>query len=84
MAKIYPFWTKKIQNFEFSQRYHYSYILEDTKENILGSLPPKIMTKFEVMLQKLQKCKKNWPYGARRQTYKLTEDTDFEFSYEYE
>ena len=42
------------------------------------------MTKFEVMLQKLQKCKKNWLYGARRQTYKLTEDTDFEFSYEYE
>ena len=41
------------------------------------------MTKFEVMLQKLQKSEKNWLYGARRQTYKLTEDPDFEFSHEY-
>ena len=54
MAKIYPFWTKKIPNFEFSHRYHYSYMLEDTKENDLGSFQPKIITKFEVMLQKLQ------------------------------
>ena len=48
----------KIQNFEFSHRYHYSYTLEDTQENILGSFQPKIMKKFEVILQKLQKCKK--------------------------
>ena len=40
------------------------------------------MTKFEVMLKKLQKCKKI-DYGARRQTYKLTEDPDFEFTHEY-
>ena len=31
---------------------------------------------------KTPKMSKNWLYGARRQTYKLTEDTDFEFSYE--
>ena len=41
------------------------------------------MTKFEVMLQKLQKCKKI-DYMVRAGRPKLTEDTDFEFSYEYE
>ena len=53
-----PRLDQKIQNFEFPHRYHYSYMLEDTYENDLGSFQPKIMTKFEVMLQKLLKCKK--------------------------
>jgi len=30
MAEIYHFCTKKIPNFEFSHRYHYSYTLEET------------------------------------------------------
>ena len=53
-----PLSDQKIPNFEFSHKYHYSYTLEDTYENILGSFQPKIMTKFEVMLQKLQNDKK--------------------------
>ena len=41
-----PLSDQKIPNFEFSHRYYYSYTLEDTYENILGSFQPKIMTKF--------------------------------------
>ena len=40
------------------------------------------MTKFEVILQKQQKGQKI-DCKVRRQTYKLTEDPDFEFSHEY-
>ena len=36
--------------------------------------------KFEVMLQKLQN---ELTINAHRQTYKLTEDPDFQFSHEY-
>ena len=50
----------KIQNFEFSHRYHYSYTLEDTQENIFRSFQPKLMTKFEVIRQKPSK---NWIFG---------------------
>ena len=32
MAKSYPFRTRKIINFEWSQRYHYSFTLEDSKK----------------------------------------------------
>ena len=66
VAKIYPFWTKKIPNFEFSHRCHYSYTLEDTYENILGSLQPKIMTKFEVMSEKLSKNSQNLPLSDKK------------------
>ena len=53
-----PLSDQEIPNFEFSHRFHYSHTLEDTYEHILGSFQPKLMTKFEVMLQKLQKWQK--------------------------
>ena len=51
---------KKTQNFEFSNRYHYPYTLEDTQEKILGRFQPKLMTKFKVISQKPSK---NWIFG---------------------
>ena len=45
----------KTKNSKFSYGYYYSYTLEDTQEKILGSFQPKLMTKFEVKLLKLQK-----------------------------
>ena len=57
-GKNLPISDHKILNFEFSHRYHYSYILEDTKENTLGSFQPKIMTKIEVISQTFKKLKK--------------------------
>ena len=55
-----PLLDQKIQNFEFSHRYHYSYTLEDTQEKILGSFQSKLMTKFKVISQKPSK---NWIFG---------------------
>ena len=55
MAIFWQFLAKKILDFEFSHRYHYSYTLEDTQEKTLGSFQPKLMTKIEVISEKLKK-----------------------------
>ena len=52
---FWQFLGKKVLDFEFSHRYHYSHTLEDTQEKTLGSFQPKPMSKFEVIDQKLQK-----------------------------
>ena len=50
-----PLSNQKIPNFGFSHRFHYSYTLKDNYKKIVGSFQPKLMTKFEVIDQKLQK-----------------------------
>ena len=42
---------KKISVLEFLQGYQYSNTLEDTKEKIVGSFQPKLMSKIEVISQ---------------------------------
>ena len=54
MSKKWPFLgiqRKKISVLEFLQGYQYSNTLEDTKEKILGSFQPKLMSKTEVISQ---------------------------------
>ena len=46
---------KKIPDSKFLQGYRYSNTLEGTKEKVLGSFQPKLMSKFEVISQKLKK-----------------------------
>ena len=53
--KSVNFWAikaKKIPDSEFSQGFGYSNPLEGTKEKVLGSFQPKLMSKFEVISQK--------------------------------
>ena len=50
---------QKIPNFEFFHGNHHSHTLLDTKEKTLGSFQPKLMTKVEVISQKLLK---NWSF----------------------
>ena len=53
-AKNDHFWVfnaKKIPVSEFLQGYRYSNTLEDTKEKILGSFQPKLMSKTKVISQ---------------------------------
>jgi len=47
--------AKKIQDFKFLQGYWYFNTLEGTKEKILESIQPKLMSKFEVISKNLQK-----------------------------
>ena len=46
---------KKIPDSEFLQGFGYSNTLEDTKEKILGSFKPELMSKTEVISQKFRK-----------------------------
>ena len=47
--------AKKIPDSEFLLGYRYSNTLEDTKEKILGSFQPKLMSKTEVIGKKFGK-----------------------------
>ena len=60
MAHFWAIKAEKIQDFEFLQGYRYSNTLEGTKEKILGSFQPKLMSKFKVISQKPSK---NWIFG---------------------
>ena len=51
-ANFWAIKAKKIPDSEFLQGFWYSNTLEDTKEKILGSFQPKLMSKFEVISQK--------------------------------
>ena len=55
---------------------NYSHLLEDTS---LGIFKQKLMTKFEIMLQKLRKCQK---VTMSRQPYNVMKDPDFDIFYE--
>ena len=54
------FKAKRIPNSEFLQEYWYSNTLESTKENVIGSLQLKLMSKFKV---KNKKPSKYWIFG---------------------
>ena len=51
----WQFLAKKIHDFEFFKGYHNSHTLENTLGEDLGSFQPKLMTKIEVISQKLSK-----------------------------
>ena len=54
-ANFWAIKAKKIPDSEFLQGFGYSNTLEDTKEKILGSFKPKLMSKTEVISQKIRK-----------------------------
>ena len=72
MSKIGHFWVikaKKIPVFKFLQEYQYSNTLEDTKETILGSFRPKLMSKTEVISQNSENGLKSanfWAIKAKK------------------
>ena len=71
-AKNDHFWVfnaKKIPVSEFLQGYRYSNTLEDTKEKILGSFQPKLMSKTEVISQNSENGLKSanfWAIKAKK------------------
>ena len=71
-AKKCPFsgdQDKKIINFKFLHGYRYSNTLEDTKEKILGSFQPKLMSKTEVISQNSENGLKSanfWAIKAKK------------------
>ena len=68
---------QKILDFEFSHGYHYSHTLVDTQEKTLGSFQPKLMTKIEVIDQKLPK----WAKIAKKWQNEGKKFSNFEFSW---
>ena len=59
---FFTFLGQKIPNFEFSYEYNYLHTLVDTLKKTLGSFQPKLMTKIEVISQKLLKT---WIFGKK-------------------
>ena len=55
IVQFYPLKSPETPLYEFSREYGYSNILEDTKNNILGSFQPNLMTKFKVINKKPSK-----------------------------
>ena len=61
--------AKQISDSKFLQGYRYSNTLEDTKEKILGSFQPKLMSKTEVISQNSENGLKSanfWAIKAKK------------------
>ena len=59
-ANFWAIKAKKIPDSEFLQGFGYSNTLEGTKEKVLGSFQPKLMSKFEVISKNRSKY---WIFG---------------------